>query len=55
VKISKGAQKARLQGSEEEVPKQKKRLCYNYGSTKHFIAHCPHEIKDNNYKRQERE
>jgi hypothetical protein len=29
----------------------KKRTCYNYGSTDHFISKCPHEIKDNKYKK----
>jgi hypothetical protein len=27
----------------------KKRTCYNCGSTDHFISMCPHEIKDNKY------
>jgi hypothetical protein len=34
---------------------KKKRLCYNCGSTEHLIAHCPHEIKDNNYKKDKKE
>ena len=38
-----------------KFPNKKKRLCYNCGSTEHFIAHCPHEIKDNNYKRDKKE
>jgi hypothetical protein len=38
-----------------KFPNKKKRLCYNCGSTKHFIAHCAQEIKDNNYKRDKKE
>jgi hypothetical protein len=34
---------------------KKKRLCYNCESTEHLIAHCPHEIEDNNYKRDKKE
>jgi Na+-translocating ferredoxin:NAD+ oxidoreductase RnfC subunit len=30
---------------------KKKRACYNCGSTEHFIAKCPYEIKDNKYKK----
>jgi hypothetical protein len=33
----------------------KKKLCYNCRSTEHLIAHCPHEIEDNNYKRDKKE
>ena len=33
----------------------KKRTCYNCGSTEHFIAKCPYEIKDNKYKKDKKE
>jgi hypothetical protein len=33
----------------------KKRTCYNCGSTDHFIAKCPYEIKDNKYKKEGKE
>ena len=32
---------------------KKKRTCYNCGSTDHFIAKCPHEIKENKYKKEQ--
>ena len=38
-----------------KFPNKKKRLCYNCGSTEYFIAHCPHEIEDNSYKRDMKE
>ena len=31
----------------KKFPNKKKRTCYNCGSTEHFIALCPYEIKDN--------
>ena len=34
---------------------KKKRTCYNYGSTDHFITKCPYEIKDNKYKKDKKE
>ena len=34
-----------------KFPNMKKRTCYNCGSTDHFIAKCPYEIKDNNTRR----
>ena len=36
-------------------PNKKKRTCYNCGSTDHFIAKCPYEIKDNKYKKDKKE
>ena len=33
---------------------KKKRTCYSYGSTDHFIAKCPYEIKDNKYKKEDK-
>ena len=38
-----------------KFPNKKKRTCYNYGSTKYFIAKCPHEIMDNKYKKDKKE
>jgi hypothetical protein len=32
---------------------RKKRTCYNCGSTKNFIAMCPHEKKDNKQNKRE--
>ena len=34
---------------------KKKRTCYNDGSTDHFIAKCPYEIKDNKYNKDKKE
>ena len=34
---------------------KKKRTCYNFGSTDHFITKCPYEIKDNKYKKDKKE
>jgi hypothetical protein len=33
----------------------KKRTCYNCGSTEHFVAKCPYKKKENNYKRDNKE
>ena len=38
-----------------KCPNNKKRKCYNCGSTDHFIAKCPYEIKDNKYKKDKKE
>jgi len=38
-----------------KFPNKKKRTCYNCGSTDHFIAKCPYEIKDNKYKKDKKE
>ena len=35
-------------------PNKKKRICYNCGSTNHFIAKCLYEIKDNKYKKEDK-
>ena len=35
-------------------PNKKKRSCYNYGSTDHFITKCP-QIKENKYKKDKKE
>jgi hypothetical protein len=34
---------------------KKKWTFYNCGSTEHFIAQCPHEIKENKYKKDKKE
>jgi hypothetical protein len=40
---------------ERRFPNKKKRTCYNCGSTKQFIALCPHEKKENKqYKKEGR-
>ena len=36
-------------------PNKKKRTCYSCGSTDHFIAKYPYEIKDNKYKKDKKE
>ena len=54
-RYQKGLKKQGYKVVKRKFPNKKKRLCYNYGSTEHFIAHCPHEIKDNNYKRDKKE
>ena len=33
----------------------KKRTCYNCGSTEHFITKCPYEIKDNKFKKDKKD
>jgi calcineurin-like phosphoesterase family protein len=38
-----------------KFPNKKKRTCYNYGSTDHFIAKCPYEIKDHKHKKEKKE
>jgi hypothetical protein len=38
-----------------KFPNKKKRTCYNCGSTNHFIARCPYEIKDHKHKKESKE
>ena len=38
-----------------KISNKKRRTCYNYGSTDHFIAKCLYEIKDNKYKNDKKE
>jgi hypothetical protein len=38
-----------------KFPNKKKRTCYNCGSTEHFIAKCPYEIKDHKHKKERKE
>ena len=54
-RYQKGLKKQGYKVVKKKFSNKKKRLCYNCGSTEHFIAHCPHEIKDNNYKRDKKE
>jgi len=54
-RYQKGLKKQGYKVVKRKFPNKKKRLCYNCGSTEHFIAHCLHEIKDNNYKRDKKE
>jgi hypothetical protein len=54
-RYQKGLKKQGYKVVKRKFPNKKKRLCYNCGSTEHLIAHCPHEIEDNNYKRDKKE
>jgi hypothetical protein len=38
-----------------KFPNKKNRTCYNCGSTNHFIAKCPYEIKDHKHKKETKE
>ena len=51
----KGLKKQGYKVVKRKFPNKKKRTCYNYGSTDHFIAKCPYEIKDNKYKKDKKE
>ena len=48
----KGLKKQGYKVVKRSFPNKKKRTCYNCGSTDHFIAKCPHEIKENKYKKE---
>jgi hypothetical protein len=50
-KYHKGLKQNRYKVVQRKFPNKKKRTCYNCGSTKHFVAKCPYENKENNYKR----
>jgi multimeric flavodoxin WrbA len=54
-RYQKGLKKQGYKVVKRKFPNKKKRLCYNCGSTEHLIAHCPHEIEYNNYKRDKKE
>jgi hypothetical protein len=54
-RYQKGRKKQGYKVVKRKFPNNKKRLCYNYGSTEHLIDHCPHEIEDNNYKGDKKE
>ena len=54
-RFHKGLKKQRYKVVKRKFPNKKKRSCYNCGSTDHFIAKCPHEIKENKYKKEKKE
>ena len=54
-RFHKGLKKQGCKVVKRKFSNKKKRTCYNYGSTDHFIAKCPHEIKDNKYKKDKKE
>ena len=47
----KGLKKQGYKVVKRNFPSNKKRTCYNCGSTDHFIAKCPYEIKTTNTRR----
>ena len=51
----KGLKKQGYKVVKRSFPNKKNRTCYNCGSTNHFIAKCPYEIKDNKYKKDKKE
>jgi hypothetical protein len=42
-----GLKKQGYKFSKRKFPNKKKRTCYNYGSTEHFVADCPNEKREN--------
>ena len=54
-RFQKGLKKQGYKVVKRKFPNKKKRTCYNCGSTEHFIAKCPYEIKDNKYKKDKKE
>jgi hypothetical protein len=54
-KYHKGLKQNGYKVVQKKFPNKKKRTCYNYGSTEHFVAKCPYEKKENNYKRDNKE
>ena len=54
-RFHKGLKKQGYKVTKRKFSNKKKRTCYNCGSTNHFIAKCPHEIKDNKYKKDKKE
>jgi hypothetical protein len=51
----KGLKKQGYKVVKRKFPNKKKRTCYNCGSTDHFIAKCPYEIKDHKHKKERKE
>jgi hypothetical protein len=51
----KGLKKQGYKVVKRKFPNKKKRTCYNYKSTDHFIAKCPYEIKDHKHKKERKE
>ena len=54
-RFQKGLKKQGYKVVKRNFPNKKKRTCYNCGSTDHFIAKCPREIKENKYKKEKKE
>jgi Na+-translocating ferredoxin:NAD+ oxidoreductase RnfC subunit len=54
-RFHKGLKKQGYKVVKRKFPNKKKWTCYNCGSTDHFIAKCPYEIKENKYKRDKKE
>ena len=54
-RFQRGLKKQVYKVVKRKFPNKKKSICYNCGSTEHFIAKCPHEIKDNKYKMDKKE
>ena len=54
-RFHKGLKKQGYKVVKRNFQNKKKRTCYNCGSTDHFIAKCPYEIKDNKYKKDKKE
>ena len=54
-RFHKGLKKQGYKVVKRKFLNKKKRTCYNCGSTDHFIAKCPYEIKDNKYKKDKKE
>ena len=51
-RFHKGLKKQGYKVVKRKFSNKKKRTCYNCGSIYHFIAKCPHEIKENKYKKE---
>jgi hypothetical protein len=45
-KFNKYISKIRPFKGDKKVKTRSKRVCYNYGKNRHFIAQCPYERKD---------
>jgi hypothetical protein len=54
-RYQKGLKRQGYKVVKRKFPNEKKRTCYNCGSTEHFNAKYPHEIKDNKYKKDKKE
>jgi hypothetical protein len=54
-KYHKGLKQNGYKVVQRKFPNKKKRTYYNCGNTEHFVAKCPYEKKENNYKRDNKE
>jgi transposase len=54
-RVQKGLNKHGYKFVKRRFPNKKKRTCYNCGSTEHFIAECPHEIKKDRFNKSKKE